>query len=79
MPSAQPLVSIVTPVLNGRKYLEEYVRSVLDQSYRHIEQVFDQLFLRPGVALDDLERVGLPLFLHLPAAQHLRSRRDRDH
>ena len=37
---AEPLVSIVTPVLNGRKYLEEYVRSVLDQSYRHIEQVF---------------------------------------
>src|SRR5216683_2748950 len=37
---ATPLVSIVTPVLNGRKYLEECVQSVLAQSYPRIEHVF---------------------------------------
>lgn len=35
-----PLVSIITPVLNGIKYLEECVQSVLSQSYPHIEQIF---------------------------------------
>lgn len=35
-----PLVSIVTPVLNGARYLEECFRSVHDQSYRNIEQIF---------------------------------------
>ncbi len=35
-----PLVSAVTPVLNGRRYLEECVQSVLNQSYPHVEQIF---------------------------------------
>lgn len=35
-----PLVSIVTPVLNGIKYLENSIRSVLDQSYHNIEYIF---------------------------------------
>lgn len=35
-----PLVSIVTPVLDGVKYLEECVRSVLNQTYPNIEHVF---------------------------------------
>lgn len=35
-----PLVSIVTPVLNGTKYLEECIQSVLKQSYPHIEHIF---------------------------------------
>lgn len=35
-----PLVSIITPVLNGRKYLEACIESVLTQSYPYIEHVF---------------------------------------
>jgi glycosyltransferase involved in cell wall biosynthesis len=35
----KPLVSIVTPVLNGKPYLEETIRSVLDQTYDNIEHV----------------------------------------
>jgi len=35
-----PLVSIITAVLNGVKYLEPCIESVLSQSYTHIEHVF---------------------------------------
>ncbi len=35
-----PLVSIVTPVLNGVKYLEQCIQSVLSQSYENIEHIF---------------------------------------
>ena len=35
-----PLVSIVTPVLNGVKYLEICIQSVLNQSYPYIEHIF---------------------------------------
>jgi len=35
-----PLVSIITPLLNGIKYLEPCIESVLSQSYSHIEHVF---------------------------------------
>jgi len=35
-----PLVSIITPVLNGIKYLEECIESVLNQSYPYIEHIF---------------------------------------
>ncbi|MFC1917793.1 glycosyltransferase [Chloroflexota bacterium] len=35
-----PLVSVVTPVLNGIKYLDITVRNVLDQDYVHTEHVF---------------------------------------
>ncbi len=34
-----PLVSVITPVLNGVKYLEECIQSVLNQSYPYIEHV----------------------------------------
>jgi len=34
-----PLVSIVTPVLNGIKYLEKCIQSVLKQSYPYIEHI----------------------------------------
>ena len=34
---SQPLISIVTPVFNGEKYLEECIESVLRQSYKHWE------------------------------------------
>jgi glycosyltransferase involved in cell wall biosynthesis len=35
-----PLVSIITPVLNGVKYLEICIQSVLNQSYPNIEHIF---------------------------------------
>lgn len=35
-----PLVSIVTPVFNGIKYLETCIQNVLNQSYPYIEQIF---------------------------------------
>ncbi len=37
---ANPLVSIITPVLNGIKYLEACIQSVLNQSYPYIEHIF---------------------------------------
>ena len=40
MTDRQPLVSMVTPVLNGRRYVDECVRSVLEQDYPHLEHVF---------------------------------------
>lgn len=36
----KPLVSIVTPVLNGIKYLEICIQNVLNQTYAHIEHIF---------------------------------------
>lgn len=36
----QPLVSIITPVLNSIKYLEQCLQSVLNQSYPYIEHIF---------------------------------------
>ena len=35
----QPLVSIITTVLNGEKYIEETILSVLNQSYNNIEYI----------------------------------------
>ena len=35
-----PVVSIVTPVLDGRRYLLECIESVLGQTYERIEHVF---------------------------------------
>lgn len=35
----RPLVSIVTPVFNGKKYLDKTIQSVLGQSYDNIEYI----------------------------------------
>jgi glycosyltransferase involved in cell wall biosynthesis len=35
-----PLITVITPVLNARKYIEECIGSVLNQSYRRIEHIF---------------------------------------
>jgi len=35
----KPLVSIITPVLNGNKYLEQTIQSVIDQAYGNIEYI----------------------------------------
>ena len=37
--NSSPLVSIITPVLNGEKFIEETIKSVLRQSYRNIEYI----------------------------------------
>jgi glycosyltransferase involved in cell wall biosynthesis len=37
--TSDPLVSVVTPVFNGAKYLAECIESVLEQTYRHWEYV----------------------------------------
>lgn len=36
----KPLVSILTPVLNAEKYIEQCIESVLNQTYKKIEHVF---------------------------------------
>ncbi len=36
---AEPLVSVVMSVYNGSKYLEEQIRSILNQTYRNLELV----------------------------------------
>ena len=35
----KPLVSIVTPVYNGEKYLEETIQSIINQTYDNIEYI----------------------------------------
>ena len=35
----QPLVSVVTPVYNGSKYLKELIESVIEQDYPYIEHI----------------------------------------
>lgn len=38
--ASNPLVSIITQVLNGSKYLEACIQSVLNQDYPYIEHIF---------------------------------------
>lgn len=39
MANKNPLISIITVVFNGEKYLEQTIRSVLDQTYKNIEYI----------------------------------------
>ena len=39
MANKKPLISIITVVFNGEKYLEQTIRSVLDQTYKNIEYI----------------------------------------
>lgn len=39
MRTDQPLVSIITPVYNGQKYLAELIESVREQAYPNIEHI----------------------------------------
>jgi len=39
-PQYNPLVSLITPVRNGIKYLETSIQSVLNQAYPYIEHIF---------------------------------------
>ena len=35
----KPLVSIITPTLNSEKFIEENIKSILAQTYTHIEHI----------------------------------------
>ena len=39
MKKNSPLVSIITPNFNGEKYLEETIKSVINQTYKKIEYI----------------------------------------
>ena len=38
-PNPPPLVSVVLPTLNGRRFVAESIASILDQTYRHLELI----------------------------------------
>lgn len=39
MPSSDPLISVGMPVYNGERFVEEAIRSILDQTYSHFELI----------------------------------------
>src|SRR5262245_13568665 len=50
----EPLVTVVTPVYNGARYLAECIESVLAQSYRNLEYVIVN-----NRSTDDTEAIAL--------------------
>ena len=49
---AQPIVSIITVVKNGEKYLEETIKSVINQKYKNIEYV-----IIDGLSTDNTKKI----------------------
>lgn len=57
MKSNQPLVSIITPVYNGSRYIEELIESVLKQDYPFIEHIIiDDGSTDKGATVEILKR-----------------------
>jgi glycosyltransferase involved in cell wall biosynthesis len=57
MTSIQPLVTIITPVYNGAKYIEELILSVKEQDYPNIEHIIiDDGSTDDGATLDILKK-----------------------
>ncbi|ALU13850.1 glycosyl transferase GT2 family [Eubacterium limosum] len=50
----QPLVSIITPCYNGEKFIDRYFKSILNQTYSHIELIF----VNDG-SIDQTEKIAL--------------------
>lgn len=48
----KPLVSIITPTFNSGKYLEECIKSILDQDYSRIEHI-----LQDGASTDNTKKI----------------------
>ena len=38
-PNERPLVSVITAVFNGEKYIEQTIQSILTQTYKNLEYI----------------------------------------
>jgi len=54
--SNKPLVTIVTVVFNGEKYLEQTIQSVINQTYEKIEYIIIDLSYLMGKVLKKILR-----------------------
>ncbi len=71
------LVTIVTPCLNAARFLEQTIRSVLDQDYPRIEYIVMDGGSTDGT-LDILKQIrALPALAIGPGSRHRRRRESR--